>query len=96
MTMKKIDSPAFVSKKFIARRTLLRGAGASLALPLLDAMTPAFAQSAQPIHRFQTVYIPNGMAMEYGPLPITALSLNLRPFSSRCAGLGTSCYFYLV
>lgn len=65
MTMKKIDSPAFVSKKFIARRTLLRGAGASLALPLLDAMTPAFAQSAQPIHRFQTVYIPNGMAMEY-------------------------------
>ena len=28
-------------------------------------MTPAFAQSAQPIHRFQTVYIPNGMAMEY-------------------------------
>ena len=65
MTMKKIDSPAFVSKKFIARRTLLRGAGASLALPLLDAMTPAFAQRAQPIHRFQTVYIPNGMAMEY-------------------------------
>lgn len=65
MTMKKIDSPAFVSKKFLARRTLLRGAGASLALPLLDAMTPAFAQSAQPIHRFQTVYIPNGMAMEY-------------------------------
>jgi len=65
MTIKKIDSPAFVSKKFLARRTLLRGAGASLALPLLDAMTPAFAQSAQPIHRFQTVYIPNGMAMEY-------------------------------
>ena len=28
-------------------------------------MTPAFAQRAQPKHRFQTVYIPNGMAMEY-------------------------------
>ena len=32
----------FVTKKKIARRTFLRGAGASVALPLLDAMAPAF------------------------------------------------------
>lgn len=36
----------FVSKKKIARRTFLRGAGASVALPLLDAMLPAFANSS--------------------------------------------------
>jgi hypothetical protein len=53
--------------KAISRRTVLRGAGAALALPVLDAMTPAFSQSAAPaaVHRFQTVYVPNGMAMEY-------------------------------
>ena len=31
----------FITKKFISRRTVLRGAGASIALPLLDAMIPA-------------------------------------------------------
>ena len=51
--------------KAISRRALLQGAGAALALPMLDAMTPAFANTSAPIHRFQTVYIPNGMAMEY-------------------------------
>ena len=54
------------SGKAISRRAVLRGAGAALALPMLDAMTPAFASSAPaPIHRFQTVYVPNGMAMDY-------------------------------
>jgi len=42
-------------KKQIARRTVLRGAGATLALPMLDAMTPAFAnareRAAAPIER---------------------------------------------
>ena len=33
----------FVTKRTIARRTFLRGAGAGIALPLLDAMVPAFA-----------------------------------------------------
>jgi len=35
----------FVTKKKIARRTFLRGAGASIAVPFLDAMLPAFAVS---------------------------------------------------
>ncbi|MCG8413484.1 MAG: DUF1552 domain-containing protein [Pseudomonadales bacterium] len=63
--MKPSSVPSFVTKKSLSRRTLLKGAGTALALPLLDAMTPAFAQAPAPIHRFQTVYIPNGMAMEY-------------------------------
>jgi len=50
--------------KSLSRRTMLRGAGAAVALPLLDAMTPARA-AAKPVHRFQAVYVPNGMAMEY-------------------------------
>ena len=55
--------------KSLSRRTVLRGAGATLALPLLDAMFPAFGRRARaamkPEHRFQTFYVPNGMAMEY-------------------------------
>src|SRR5881409_4081658 len=53
----------FLSKS-LPRRTVLRGLGATLALPFLDAMVPALA-AAKPVHRFQTFYVPNGMAMEY-------------------------------
>jgi len=53
----------------LPRRTVLRGLGASLALPFLDAMVPAFSlrgrAAVKPAHRFQTFYVPNGMAMEY-------------------------------
>jgi len=53
--------------KSLPRRTLIKGLGASLALPLLDAMVPVGLRglSAEPVHRFQTFYVPNGMAMEY-------------------------------
>ena len=57
-----------VSKKAISRRTVLRGIGATLALPLLDSMVPAFsafaATPAKPINRFGVVYVPNGMIMQ--------------------------------
>jgi hypothetical protein len=39
--------------------------GASLALPFLDAMVPRAFAAPNPAHRFQTFYVPNGMAMEY-------------------------------
>jgi hypothetical protein len=59
---------AFLSKS-LPRRTVLRGLGATMALPFLDAMIPAFSlrglAAAKPVHRFQTFYVPNGMAMEY-------------------------------
>lgn len=52
--------------KSLPRRTVVRGLGATLALPFLDAMSPAFAATAPaPVRRFQAVYVPNGMAMEY-------------------------------
>ncbi len=53
----------FVTKQAISRRTVLRGAGAAVALPLLDAMIPAFATAAatKPIKRLGVVYHPNGV-----------------------------------
>ena len=59
----------FLTKNPLPRRTILRGLGATVALPLLDAMLPAFSMRAtanqKPVHRFQTFYVPNGMAMEF-------------------------------
>src|SRR5437763_16588614 len=56
---------AFLTKS-LPRRTVLRGLGTARALPLLDAMLPALSKgAAKPVHRFQTFYVPNGMAMEY-------------------------------
>lgn len=52
-----------VTKKALPRRTLLRGIGATLALPLLDSMVPAFAAAATPVKRLGVVYVPNGMTM---------------------------------
>jgi hypothetical protein len=56
-----------IFKKAIPRRTFLRGAGATLALPLLDAMVPAFASAAEspakPPLRMSFLYVPNGVAM---------------------------------
>ena len=58
-----MNNTGFVSKKALSRRTILRGAGTALALPLLDAMIPAFAPAATtaPVRRFGVVYHPNGV-----------------------------------
>jgi hypothetical protein len=56
-----------VTKKHLDRRTLLRGIGSALALPFLDAMTPAFAGPATKPGsglRMAFVYVPNGVVME--------------------------------
>jgi Protein of unknown function (DUF1552) len=59
----------FITKKHLSRRTILRGAGAALALPFLDAMLPAataLAQSpANPKPRFVGCFVPHGMAPGY-------------------------------
>jgi hypothetical protein len=57
----------FIAKKAISRRTVLKGMGAAVALPLLDSMVPALSAmsrtAAQPVQRFGVVYVPNGMIM---------------------------------
>ena len=50
-----------ITKKSISRRTVLRGMGAAVALPLLDAMIPAMAAAAGPVRRLGVVYHPNGV-----------------------------------
>ena len=52
-----------VTGKHLSRRTLLRGAGAAISLPFLDAMRPAFAAATKPVRRLGVVYVPNGIMM---------------------------------
>ena len=58
----------FISKKHLDRRTFLRGMGATIALPLLDAMIPArtalAATAARPMPRLAFVYFPHGAIMK--------------------------------
>ena len=57
----------FITKMHVPRRTVLRGLGATIALPLLDSMIPALTALAQtaaaPVRRLGVFYVPNGMAM---------------------------------
>ena len=60
----------FITKKHLPRRTFLKGAGVTLALPLLESMVPAataFAQTvaAQRPTRFMGIFFPHGMAPGY-------------------------------
>jgi hypothetical protein len=60
----------FITGKHISRRTLLRGAGAALALPFLEAMVPAgltagSRRARTSPHRFLAYYTPNGQSMEF-------------------------------
>jgi hypothetical protein len=55
-----------ITKMSLPRRTFLRGVGATLALPMLDAMVSALPRAAaSPVRRLGVVYVPNGMAMPY-------------------------------
>ena len=57
----------FIAKRAIPRRHILKGIGATLSLPLLDAMVPALTHAAQTAARPQLragfVYIPHGVIM---------------------------------
>jgi len=77
-----------VTKKALSRRAVLRGAGAALALPLLDAMIPSLtrgATAAVPVRRLGFVYIPMGSVIaKWTPAQIgriTELSATLQPLT---------------
>ena len=82
----------FLTKKSIPRRTILRGMGAAVALPLLDAMTPAAsadAASANP-RRVGVIYIPHGADMGSwtpqvggGKLTLSPTLQPLAPYKNR-------------
>ncbi len=85
----------FITKKHISRRTLMRGVGAAMALPLLDAMIPAQTALADtgvmPKTRFVGIFVPHGAApgywipekpiLESGKLPMIMQPLD--PFIDR-------------
>jgi hypothetical protein len=83
-----------ITRKAIPRRTVLRGFGAALALPLLDSMIPAFAaqadRAATRVRRLGVVYVPNGMVMkdwtpaaEGSAFELTPIMQPLAPYRDR-------------
>jgi hypothetical protein len=81
----------FITRKHISRRTLLRGAGVSLALPVLDSMIPALAPSARAeaapkAPRFVGIFNAHGWAPEYWKIdaegPLTELPFVLKPLEA--------------
>ena len=88
-----------ITQKAIPRRTVLRGIGAAVTLPLLDCMVPAFASirntPAKPTLRFGTVYVPNGVITknfwppsEGGEFEFMPILEPLRPFRDQMLVLG--------
>ena len=86
-----------ISKKAIPRRTVLRGIGATLALPLLDAMVPALERRRprpKARSRLGVVYVPNGMRMENWTPAAEGAAFEFTPILqplSRPSGIVCSC-----
>ncbi len=51
----------YITRKHLHRRTFLKGIGTALALPMLDAMTPALSAPAKAPARLAFIYVPNGV-----------------------------------
>jgi len=83
----------FIFKKHLSRRTFLRGTGVTVALPLLDAMVPAWTALAQtaaaPKPRLGFCYLPHGAIMTQwtpaaeGPLELRPILKPLEPFKQQ-------------
>jgi Protein of unknown function (DUF1552) len=74
---------SFLTSKTLPRRTVLRGLGATVALPFLEAMVPPFGTRGRAAgrltHRFQTFYVPNGMAIPYWKVKGEGKTFELSP-----------------
>lgn len=71
-----------VTNRSLSRRTLLRGLGVTIGLPLLDAMVPAWtpvARAAEPARRLAIVYTPNGVVMNQWTPADQGAGLELSP-----------------
>ena len=67
-----------ITRIVLPRRTFIRGMGAALALPFLDAMAPALSAVPKPAPRFAAIYCGNGATMNGCG---SALSVRLRRMS---------------
>ena len=72
-----------ITKRALPRRTVLRGLGATLALPLLDGMVPALTAlgrtAARPVARLGVVYVPNGIVMDHWTPAVEGAGFELPP-----------------
>jgi hypothetical protein len=79
-----------ITGRSLPRRTVLRGMGACLALPFLDAMVPAFAatrtSAAAPIRRFGALYVGNGVNMSLWAQPADG-TLTMNPIIASLSGV---------
>src|SRR5689334_1745315 len=69
----------FLAKKALPRRTFLRAMGATVALPMLDAMVPALSAAPKPTPRFGFVYIANGVIQKQWIPATTGAGFELTP-----------------
>src|SRR6185436_15277881 len=76
-----------ITKKALHRRTVLRGLGTTLALPLLDAMVPALAkaQSTKSPTRLSIAYVPNGIMMDQWTPDTVGANFKLKPIMEPLA-----------
>src|SRR5271170_7626249 len=75
----------FISKKALERRTFLRGLGATMALPLLDAMVPALSAAPKAIPRLGFIYVANGVIQDKWIPTTTGRGFALSPILSPLA-----------
>jgi hypothetical protein len=68
-----------ITRKTIPRRAVLRGMGATVALPLLDGMIPAFASQQPSIARLSVVFAPNGVNVARWTPPTEGAGFQLSP-----------------
>ena len=91
-----------IAKRTLPRRTVLRGLGTAIALPLLDSMVPALTavakSAAKPARRLGCFYVPNGMNMlnwtpaSEGPdFEFSEILSPLEPFRDRTFALSGLC-----
>lgn len=69
----------FLTKKSLPRRTFLRGVGAAVALPMLDAMTPAASAALMLPPRLGFIYVPHGADLNSWTPGKTGADLELSP-----------------
>src|SRR5215475_13698007 len=92
----------FTTKKFISRRTILRGMGAAIALPFLEAMVPALTPTAKtaanPLKRFGAIFVPLGERPGYwtpskvgSDFEFTPILKSLEPFRNSITVVSELC-----
>ena len=71
----------FITNRPLSRRTILRGAGAALALPVLEAMVPVFGANAAgvPVRRFGAIFVPLGERPGFWEPAQTGANFELAP-----------------